>query len=395
MYIANKIIDKCEKSIRDWEKGRTGNRSIKVEEEDYQRCGKSKFIEEAKELEAKGLVSLKWVIRGSDIKKIEFSMNQIDQFYQLVGREPKWKQVERKKVQLENELKAVSKEWIKKYYEDLIFRNDPKNKLKMPDNVEFYFPVFRGLDQLDAPIYKRIFSRTYMKNSKSFEQEAESYIISKARKFCEDVEDEMDKTQVLSQIYIEEYSQEMEVKGPLCIRLQKDGEYETVNLNQYFYGTVLNSQTLENAEILSEQPDIQKIVTIENKANFVSAPYDKHTLYIFTHGYFSPRERRFLQKLNIVLQNQEVEFYHSGDLDYGGIKIFEYIKSKIFNRLQPLQMDVITYRKYLKYGEKISGETLNKLKKIELPEFQNLIQEMLKEEMVIEQECFLIQEKGE
>lgn len=395
MYIVNKIIDKCEKSTRDWEKGSTGNRSIKVDEEDYQRCGKSKFIEEAKELEAKGLVSLKWVIRGSDIKKIEFSMKQMDQFYELVGREPKWKQIERTKEQLENELQAVSKEWIKKYYEDLLYRSDPKNKLKMPKNVEFYFPVFRGLDKLDAPVYKRIFSRTYMKNSKAFEKDAESHIISQARKFCEDVEEEMDKTQVLSQIYIEEYSQEMEVKGPLCIRLQKDGIYETINLKQYFYGTVLNSETLENAEILSEQPEIQRIITIENKANFVSAPYEKHTLYIFTHGYFSPRERRFLQKLNAVVQSQNVEFYHSGDLDYGGIKIYEYIKNKIFDRLQPLQMDVVTYRKYLKYGEKISGETLEKLKKVELPEFQNLIHEMLKEQMAVEQECFFIQEKGE
>ncbi len=390
MYIVDKIINRCERSTKDWKKESSGIRSFKVEEKDYSTCGRLEFLEEAKELEAKGLISLKWLIRGSDIRTVSYSLKNMDQFYELADREPKWKKIERQKEKLEIELREISTEWIKRYYEDLIYRNDPEHKLKMPDKFEFYFPVFRGLDKLKSPVYKRIFSREYMENSKAFEKDAEDYIVSKARKFCEDVEEEMDKTQVLSQIYIEEYSQEMEVKGPLGIRLQKNGEYAEINLKNYFYGTVLNSETLKNAEILPDQSEIHRIITIENKANFVSAPYEKNTLYIFTHGYFSPRERAFLQKLEFVLSDQNVQFYHSGDLDYGGVKIFEYIQNKIFTKLMPLQMDVQTYHKYLKYGEKMSDETVDKLRKVKIPKLQQLIDEIIDKKLSIEQECFLI-----
>ena len=93
----------------------------------------------------------------------------------------------------------------------------------------------------------------------------------------------------------------------------------------------MNSETLKNAVILSEQPEIKRVVTIENKANFVSAPYQEGTLYVFSHGYFSPRKKRFLQQLWAVLKGKRRTVLSQG-IEYGGVKIFEYIK-KIFSRM--------------------------------------------------------------
>lgn len=39
---------------------------------------------------------------------------------------------------------------------------------------------------------------------------------------------------------------------------------------------------------------VRRIMTIENKANYESMAYAEDTLYIFCHGFFSPKERRFL-----------------------------------------------------------------------------------------------------
>lgn len=54
----------------------------------------------------------------------------------------------------------------------------------------------------------------------------------------------------------------------------------------------------------------------------------------------------------------EVQYFHSGDLDYGGIKIFQYIRKTIFPELEPLQMDVETYEAYQEFTEVIDPETL-------------------------------------
>ncbi len=166
---------------------------------------------------------------------------------------------------------------------------------------------------------------------------------------------------MLQQLWIEEYAQELSLKGKLhfCLK-EENGSTQEINTECYRFGTTLNSQTLEHAEI-KEVQNIQKIVIFENKANYISAPYKDGILYLFSHGYFSPKECRFLKQLHQVLKNQtscEVQYFHSGDLDYGGIKIFQYIRKTIFPELEPLQMDVDTYEAYQElYRRDRSGNT--------------------------------------
>ena len=96
--------------------------------------------------------------------------------------------------------------------------------------------------------------------------------------------------------------------------------------------------------------------------------------------------------LVIGREHTEVEFYHSGDLDYGGIKIFLYIQKNIFPELQPLMMDVRTYEQYRDYAEKIEDTTLEKLKKLQIenPVLRQLAEKLVKEKKGIEQESFLL-----
>ena len=255
-------------------------------------------------------------------------------------------------------------------------------------------------NQLTESVFKRIFSKKYLGNTKTFEQEMQSHVISTAKKFCPDVEKEMDDTTVLQQLWIEEYAQELSLKGKLhfCLK-EENGSTQEINTECYRFGTTLNSQTLEHAEI-KEVQNIQKIVIFENKANYISAPYKDGILYLFSHGYFSPKECSFLKQLHQVLKNQtscEVQYFHSGDLDYGGIKIFQYIRKTIFPELEPLQMDVETYEAYQEFTEVIDPETLEKLKRVqdENPKLQELIKRLIETGKGIEQECFFNREKRE
>ena len=201
----------------------------------------------------------------------------------------------------------------------------------------------------------------------------------------------MDDTSVLEQLLIKEYGQEMALKGPLKLLIQEpNGTEQEIDTSNFKYGFVLNTQTLQHMTIKNEVVPFQRIVSIENKANFEAMTYSDDTLYVYSHGYYGPYERSFLQKLAKILDaNQQMEYFHSGDLDYGGVKIFEYIQNRIFPKLQPLYMDVEIYEKYKDFAEPLEPQTLVKLEKTKIPILQDLIDKLIQEEKGLEQEILL------
>ncbi|MGN8961439.1 Wadjet anti-phage system protein JetD domain-containing protein [Bariatricus sp. HCP28S3_A7] len=398
MYLVKKIIEKCEHSSRDWREGATGGRTLRITQEDYDLCGKQELIDEARKLESAGLLTIKkWVIPDSDIELIAYRVEKLSQFYRLADSEsgeeywPKQARVNYYTRKIEEELsEGFQKEWIEQYFESLRARLGKGEFPKEVEKLEMSLAAFRGIDSLEEPVLKRIFSKQYLKDSKMFERELERHVISVARKYCDTITEDMDSSTVLEQLMIEEYSQELAVKGPLKLKIWRGSEAKRVDLSDFVYGTVLNSQTLKHAVVELDQPGLKKVVTIENKANYVSMPYQPDTLYVFSHGYFSPLDREFLKKLRRALNGKPVEYFHSGDLDYGGVKIYEYIKKQILPDVQPLKMDVETFEKYASFAEPISKETMAKLQKTEIPDLKELIDKMIETGMGIEQESFLI-----
>ena len=142
----------------------------------------------------------------------------------------------------------------------------------------------------------------------------------------------------------------------------KENEVE-IDTSWNRYGTVINAQTLEHARPTSLK-SIKKIIVIENKANYESMEYDPNVLYIFCHGYFSPKEVSFLRALMNVAPSQ-VQCYHWGDMDYGGIQIFLYNRKNIFPALMPWKMDASSYEAALEKGNGIALSE-EKRKKLEL-----------------------------
>lgn len=409
MYLLEKIIDKCERSSNDWRRGACGGRTMRIEQSDYDRYGKKKLVDEIVELEKMGYITIKrWEIRGSDVDTVAYRVEDLPRFYELfntraVSEGRKRRQAKQEKSDyyagmLQEELdNGVFLEWIRAYYEDLLSQFKRGKFPLEEDALKMYFACFRGITELDRqeePMYKRVFSKRYLKDSKKFENEAEDHVVRTARRYWGDLSEEMDGKTVLAQMLIEDYSSELAVKGPLKIEVEKPqsgGEKICIDLGDFIFGGVLNSSMLKNSRILPVQPGVRRVITIENKANFVVAPYDGTTLYIFSHGYFSPGEREFLVRLREVLdQGNEVEYFHSGDLDYGGIKIYEYIKKRIFPQLKPYQMDAATFDRYIAYAQVEEPSKLEKLKHVHVPELEETIGRILDCGLVIEQESFLI-----
>lgn len=391
MKLLDFIIDQYERSSK-WNNGTSGNASFRIEEKHYKIAGKNTLISEAKDLENTGLLKIRWVkgYYNIDIEKVEYPLLNMEHFYRLTNRKPKYIVVEEQKKLVKEYLHTFKKPWIRNYIElEVLPKLDKGDYEKNLEKMEQFYQCLSGLDQLESPMFKRVFSKRYLNNSKAFEKELQKKIISIARRYA-DFADEamecyfMEDSDVLNQLYIEEYSQELYVKG----KLQIEVEGSLVNTGYFPYGTVLNSQTIKNAVIL-DNPHITKIVTIENKANFIAEPMEEGTLILFSHGYFSPLERKFLKELAESLSEQPVTYLHSGDLDFGGICIFRYIKNRIFPQLKPYRMDKDTFVKYKSYGERMEEVTLEKLKRMEEPMLQDLIHVIIETGLVIEQEAYL------
>lgn len=404
MWIVQEIIRKYE-SGRDWEfdlqvlpgeeekSRRIQNRTLRIQEEAYRSCGKGELLEEIRFLEKQGLIrKTKWLSYGSDAEEITYALSDMERFYRLEGRMPKPQLVKEYLDTVDNRLKQTRKLWIRRFFENELVK---ARKGKLPKDLkkqENIFVCLSGLDALEEPVFRRVFSKRYLCNSKAFEQDYQDSIVSAARKYHEGIDEEMSDTQVLSELLIEEYAQELALKGPLHLTLKG----KELRLEDFCCGTVLNSETMKLADIPGSQP-IDSVITVENKANFVSMPYQEGTLILFCHGFFSPKEREFLQRLSKILEEQEartgrgVRYLHTGDLDYGGIRIFQYIRSRIFPKLQPLNMDEKTYLHYRAYGEPMEEQTRKKLELLRETGLDDLIGCMRREGYTVEQEAFLIE----
>lgn len=297
MYLLDKIIEKCEyHSKKDWKPGEIGNRKITIQQKDYDKCGKTEFINEAQNLAKRKLIQIKWEIRYSDISEIHYSLEQLPQLYQLAEQEaqengeifvPKCCLVQQYQDKIEAEQKQGWKNgWIRKYYDSLLQKLHNIGDRRVPkelEKFELYRDCLRGIDALDEPIFKRVFSKMYLGDTKKFEKEVQAHIITSAKKYCEDVEEDMDDSTVLEQLLIKEYGQEMALKGSLKLLIHEaDGTDREINTANFKYGLILNTQTLKHVSVKNEIVPFKRIVSIENKANFEAMNYSEDTIVMVT-----------------------------------------------------------------------------------------------------------------
>lgn len=389
-YILNKIIEIVERSADNWREGRDKKKSFMVQQSDYDKLGRSDFVKEARELENQGLIGIKWHSVGYEIERIYYKLKDMDRIYEAVGREPKWRRLKAARECVEEYFGRIRTSWLDDYYRDLLAEIEGG---KYPSDLENHgtllFDCLNAITALKEPVFIRIFSSRHLGGSKVFEEQLKSRVVAIGKHYHPMIDDAMKDSQVLSQLYLETYAQELALKGELRILLAG----REVDLAQFPYGVVLNTETLKYAAVVPEQK-IGKIITVENKANYMSMPFEEGTLILFCHGFFSPLEREFLVRLETVLEGQrgegeDIRYYHTGDLDYGGVRIFRYIRTNIFPELKPWQMDVTQYDRYLEYAIEMETSSREKLKVMEEPLLQPLIERIVAEGKVIEQECFL------
>lgn len=359
--------------------------------------GRSILVEQAKRMEKNrsldGLFYVKWSYMGSDIEKMDVSVDIMDILCRREGIEnPRERQL--RYVEQVQKWKADAKaDWIYPFYDSILRRLENGEKVKDPDPEDRdYFSCLNAVVNNSENIWKRIFSAAVFGDSKFFKNNYQTRMFKIIKKYSPLYEEGMTEDELLAAHGILSYAQTLEWKGPLQYRMEDGIVIDTSDL---LYGTVLNAQTLEHA-VPAALPGIKRIMTIENKANYESMAYEPDTLYIYCHGFFSPKERRFLEQLAQIAE-EGVEYLHWGDMDYGGIRIFLFNQKKLFPELCPYRMGRTDYEAAvgMHAGMKLEAEKREKLTHMDAGALEELKNCILEKNLEIEQEILLAAEYRE
>ena len=97
-----------------------------------------------------------------------------------------------------------------------------------------------------------------------------------------------------------------------------------------------------------------------------------------------------LKKLAAYL-GEQVSYGHWGDLDYGGLQIFQHLRQTCLPQLRPELMDADTYREFVSSGEPFDDSYRRKLERLReqdgFGEFHDLLDAMLLQGKTLEQEA--------
>ncbi len=353
------------------------------------------------ELYRKGFIEYEWLKHEENniIDKVWLSMDRIDDIYKDTDRIPKKTKVNNAITMLREASRNLSELWIRRFLEDMELAIESKRSItpflpEEPDMIKALFDALRVIDTKgDEEYLERVFSIKCFNDSKFFEKNLKKRLIDIIKKYLLSGEAEgYPDEEILAQIGIVKVPEQIDFCGEVTGNL--DGHY--LDFSFFNKGISINSWTvreLANIELKSTN----RVLFIENKANYIDYIFkkrDKGELVIFHGGFYSPVRGLFFKKIYEACYTEKIEFYHWGDIDAGGFKIFNRLKHNIIPGLKPYLMDREAFisKKYywMTFDEKYSNILKEMMGKEDFKEFHNVIELMLKEKARLEQEAFLL-----
>lgn len=129
--------------------------------------------------------------------------------------------------------------------------------------------------------------------------------------------------------------------------------------------SVLHGDIALSTESLKELSRVEvygkSVVTVENLTSFHT--YDKSEDFVIYLGGFHNRIKRdFL--LLLSNQNDDVKYWHFGDIDAGGFYILEHLKRKTCLPFRTRYMDIATLKKYQDSAKSLTANDAKRLKQL-------------------------------
>lgn len=341
------------------------------------------------ELVARGLVSVRHSpYSAAEIERVDLNLAQIAAAYAAAGR------VSRRTLELH--LADGARGWAERWAEPADWRHRFAAAVasaagagaRLPAGLRAAEPgvleelcrllEVLGPTGLAAEAPQRVLSQRTLGNSKRLE-ELKPRLLSCLREFWPGPLPEEDR-EALGELGIVENPQYVYLAGP--VRL------DSLDLGAANSAVGLPTAFLERCTVAGLAAD--RVITVENLTSFhqVAAALPPRTLAVYLGGYHNRARRDLLLKLAGA---GVAEFRHWGDIDLGGFRIFVHLAERTGLGLQPLLMDLQTYRAHAAGGMAFSpqyGAELAAL--LALPNFAvfaPVIREMLALQRRVEQEA--------
>lgn len=136
-----------------------------------------------------------------------------------------------------------------------------------------------------------------------------------------------DNSDLFRYLGLEKFTPPILIKGPLCI--QYSGEYWDFSKLRPYVGV-----SSDMVSEISAIGDVPYLLTIENLASFQRhvREIDDDAVVIYTAGFPSPSLSKILRLLDDILESK-CDFYHWGDRDIGGLRIFSHVENLLHNHI--------------------------------------------------------------
>ncbi|WP_102493583.1 Wadjet anti-phage system protein JetD domain-containing protein [Selenomonas felix] len=345
------------------------------------------------ELERQRLILVVWERHGAGrIERILLSAN-VSTLYQRMGKVMPLIRVNEYQTKL-LALANVRTPWVQNFYATMMESlADNVIPAILPKEQVLYANLIRAILALPAEgesaIPRRVFSQRIFRNSKYFEQHIELPLLRLLRRFvdepCASAAEYMDAAGIAVT------QGKVWIAGNLTFLLG-DRRYF---LADFPGGLMLTYDTITAMKIDVLPPEI---LTIENLTNAetLTRMVDTNHLLIYTAGFPNRTVQALL--LKIAPLHRTFHIRHWGDIDYGGIRIFEFLRRRYFPTLSQYRMDVETFRAYLPFAQSLTPAQrkplLGLLEQKDFSTWHSLIRVMLDEGKWVEQEVMLWQDSS-
>jgi len=335
-----------------------------------------------------GFVEYVWVHFEKDnlLDKVYLRTNELERIYAFLNRRSLKSELIEYRSDLENICEGS--DWSKKLKNDAINKFDKEKKFDslIPKDREHRQLLIMTINGAQAPeeLSERIFSVKYLGDSKLFENKTRGKLVTILKNY---VDSFLDDEQLLQMVGIMKNYDEILLKG--C--LQYNLENNVVDITPCINGTSINSDDIQMMTYLTG--NVKKVITIENKTAYheyrkISSPEE---LVIYLGGFFGKWPKMLIKILESNLEN--VEFYHWGDIDLGGILIYNYLDSILEGNLKPLFMSVSIMETYSQNTQNVESAYVKKLEdyREKNPDsiFKELISHMIITKTKLEQEVLV------
>lgn len=326
-------------------------------------------------LKRKGFIATKMDSRKV-YENVFLSLDDLSEIYKYLKRKPK--------NDIHNRLKSLLEEHM---YDNVILSEYCKEQLDRIANnrsVKYFNNDFQELESIllavkevmlvETEQFIREFSIRIFKDSKVFHT-----IQTKVENLLYEYGDFPEKDQILASFNL--------VKTPTYVNYKGAGKIilsgQTIDLLKLSSDIAISSMMLrdiERIEVLGS-----KVITIENLTSFHRFNVQDFFV-IYLGGFHNTVRREFIKKL--YSQNPQKQYYHFGDIDVGGFRILEHLKSKTKVPFKPYHMDTDTLVQYKKFSKKLTQNDRINLERLLIhDQYKSVINFMLENNCKLEQEA--------